>query len=418
MPILACGVNHKTASVDLREKVIFAQDKLPLYLNDLVTQENIQEAVLLSTCNRSELYCSSDDINKIIDWFCRQHDLSREVIESAMYFYQDTAAVEHIMNVACGLDSMVLGESQILGQMKDAFSEACAAGSVGTLFNRLFQQVFSIAKEVRTNTAIGACPVSVSSAAVNFIKQHYPNRLDQATLLLVGAGTTVDLVLRYLRNDTLKKVIIANRSVENASKLAQQYQGEVIDLSKLPKAIQVADIVITATGGAAPIITQSMMSSRHKPLLIVDIAVPRDVEPRVAELANISLYSIDDLKESIQQNLQGREHAAIKAREVIKQKSQAFMTWLNSFDMVGMTIRAYRKQIEDLCHAELVKATRQLERGEDPLQIMTEFAQALTNKLLHTPSVQLRQAGYEGRLEILQLAQQLFAIPEPKTQVL
>lgn len=418
MAILACGINHKTAPVALREKVVFAQDKLALYLNDLVTQENIQEAVLLSTCNRSELYCTSGDVNKIIDWFCRQHAISQHELKPAMYFYQDEAAIEHIMSVACGLDSMVLGESQILGQLKDAFSESCAAGSVGPLFNRLFQQAFSVAKEIRTNTAIGGCPVSVSSAAVNFIKQYYSDRLDKATLLLLGAGITVELVLRHLKNDMFKKVMIANRSIENASKLAQQYTGEVIDLTTLPKAIMAADIMVTATGGAQPIITQSMIASREKPLLIVDIAVPRDVESSIAELANVSLYSIDDLKETIQRNLQGREHAAVKAREVIKQKSHEFMFWLNSVDMVGMTIRAYRKQIEDLCKAELAKATRQLQRGEDPTRVMAEFAQALTNKLLHTPSVQLRQAGYEGRLDILQLAQQLFAIPQPKIQEL
>jgi glutamyl-tRNA reductase len=418
MPILVCGINHKTAPVALREKVVFAQDKLALYLNDLVTQENIQEAVLLSTCNRSELYCSSDDVNKVTDWFCRQHSLSRDDIESVMYFYQDMEAVKHLMNVACGLDSMVLGESQILGQMKEAFSEGCAAGSVGPMFNRLFQQVFTVAKEVRTNTAIGACPVSVSSAAVNFIKQHFLNNLNQATLVLIGAGVSAELVLRHLKNDNLKKIMIANRSFENASKLAQKYTGEVISLTKLPKALAKADIVISATGGAQPVVTKSMLTLREKPLLIVDIAVPRDVEMNVAELENVSLYSIDDLKEIIQKNLQGREHAALKAREVIKQKSHEFMVWLNSLDMVAVTIRAYRKQIEDLCHAEMTKAMRQLKRGDDPMEVMSSFAQALTNKLLHTPSVQLRQAGYEGRLEILQLAQQLFAIPEPKSQVL
>lgn len=412
MPILACGINHKTAPVGLREKVVFSQEKLALYLNDLVTQENIQEAVILSTCNRSELYCSTDDINKVTDWFCRQHLVDRNEIESAMYFYHDTVAIEHIMSVACGLDSMVLGESQILGQMKDAFSEACAAGAVGPSFNRLFQQVFSIAKEVRTNTAIGACPVSVSSAAASFVKRVFLSQLDQATLLLIGAGVTIDLVLRHLKDDSFERIIIANRRFENASKLAQTYAGDVINLTKLPTALAKADIVISATGGALPIVTKEMVGTRKKPLWIVDIAVPRDVEPNVAECKNVHLYSIDDLKEIIQQNLQGREHAAEKAREIIKQKSQEFMTWLNSFDMVATTIRAYRKQIEDLCHAELAKANRQLSRGDDPAQVMANFAYTLTNKLLHTPSVQLRQAGYEGRLEILQFAQQLFAIPE------
>lgn len=415
MPILACGINYKTASIALREKVAFAQEKLALYLNDLVIHENIQEAVILSTCNRSELYCSTDDVNVVMDWFCRQHCISREEVESSMYFYHDLEAVQHIMNVACGLDSMVLGESQILGQMKDAFSESCAAGSVGPLFNRLFQQVFAVAKEVRTNTAIGACPVSVSSAAVNFIRKVASVPLAQATVLLIGAGVTIDLALRHLKNTTPKRIIIANRSIKNASVLAQKYTAEVVGLTQLSSVLCEADIVIASTGCATPIVTKSMLNARTKPLFMIDIAVPRDIEVNVAECAHVYLYSIDDLKEIIQKNVQGREHAAEKAIEAIKQKSLGFMMWLNSLDKVATTIRAYRKQVEDLCHTELAKANRQLKRGEDPSQVIASFAHALTNKLLHAPSVQLRQAGYDGRLEMLQFARQLFAIPDTGT---
>lgn len=412
MPILACGINHKTAHVALREKVVFAQDKLALYLNDLATHENIREAVILSTCNRSELYCSTDDVNGVIEWFCRQHSITRNEIESFMYFYHDLDAVQHIMKVACGLDSMILGESQILGQMKDAFSESCAAGSIGPLFNRLFQQVFGVAKEVRTHTAIGACPVSVSSAAVTFIKQTAAIPFEQATLLLIGAGVTIDLALRHFKNTPLKRIVIANRNVENASLLAQKYAAEVVNLAALPYVLSDADVVISATGGVMPIVTKSMIEARTKPLFIMDIAMPRDIDINVSECEHVFLYSIDDLKETIQQNVRGREHAAEKADEMIKQKSFDFMIWLTSLDKVATTIRAYRKQVEDLCHVELTKAKRQLRRGDDPTEVMASFAHALTNKLLHTPSVQLRQAGYEGRLEVLQLAQQLFAIPD------
>jgi glutamyl-tRNA reductase len=415
MPILVCGINHKTADVALREKVVFAQDKLALYLNDLATHENIREGVILSTCNRSELYCSTDDVNLVIEWFCRQHNITRNEIESSMYFYHDLDAVQHMMKVACGLDSMILGESQILGQMKEAFSESVAAGFVGPLFNRLFQQVLGVAKEVRNHTAIGACPVSVSSAAVNFIKQTAKVPLDQVTLLLIGAGATIDLALRHFKHTPLKNIIIANRNVENASLLAQKYAAEAINLTMLPSVLSDADIIISATGGVMPLVTKSMIEARTKPLLIMDIAVPRDIDIRVAECEHVSLYSIDDLKETIQKNVQGREHAAEKAAEMIKQKSLEFMIWLTSLDKVATTIRAYRKQVEDLCHVELTKAKQQLKRGNDPSEVIANFAHALTNKLLHTPSVQLRQAGYEGRLEVLQLAQQLFAIPDTGT---
>lgn len=412
MPIIACGINHKTASVALREKVVFAQEKLALYLQDLLTHENVREAVILSTCNRSELYCDADHAGKILDWFCRHHQLTRAELESVMYFHYDNAAVTHIMQVACGLDSMVLGESQILGQMKDAFSESCAAGAVGTLFNRLFQQVFAVAKEVRTNTAIGACPVSVSSAAVNFIQEIYPANLQEANVLVIGAGITIDLVLRHLQARAPRKVTIINRSTEHAAALAKKYSVDYVLFDEMTSALAAADVVVTATGSTMPVVTSVMLGARTKPVYIVDIAVPRDVDITAGNLPHVNLYSIDDLKIIIQRNLHGREHAAEKAHEVIKHKSHEFMGWLKSLDLVATTIRAYRKQIEDLCDTELSKSLRQLQRGEDPAEVLNFFARALTKKLLHTPSVQLRQAGFEGRLEVLQLAQQLFAIPE------
>ena len=342
----------------------------------------------------------------------QQHPLSCTDILPLVYAHCDQAAIEHIMNVACGLDSMVLGESEILRQMKDAFAESCAASAVGTLFNKLFQEVFAVSKEIRTSTAIGACPVSVSSAAVNFIKDSYPSSLKEATVLLIGAGGTIDLVMRYLKLHSPKRIVIANRSTQKAALLAEQYSCEIISLAELAGALADADIVISATGSPLPIITSSLLKARKKALFIVDIAVPRDVDPLVAELDFVRLYSIDDLKNIIQSNLRGREHAADKAREMIKQKSQDFMTWLVSLETVATTIRAYRHQVEELCRIELAKALKQLNRGDDPADVLASFSHALTNKLLHTPTVQLRQAGHEGRLELLQLAQELFAISD------
>ncbi len=410
MPIIACGINHKTAPVALREKVVFAGDKLALYLQDLLQHEDVREAVLLSTCNRSELYCDSNDTHNIIEWFCRHHQLTRDELEPFMYFYQDKEAVEHIMQVACGLDSMVLGESQILGQMKDAFSESCAAGAVGTLFNRLFQHVFAVAKEVRTNTAIGACPVSVSSATVNFANEIFPDSLAKAHVLLIGAGMTIDLVLRHLQLHQPEKISIANRSIDNAMPLIEKYAAHFVPFNELTEALATTDIVISATGSATVIVTCDMLKARRKPIYLIDIAVPRDIEATAASLSDVHLYSIDDLKETIQRNLRGREHAAEKANEVIKNKSHDFMAWLKSLDLVATTIRAYRKQIEDICETELAKSLRQLKRGDDSTDVLNLFARALTQKLLHTPTVQLRQAGFEGKLEVLQLAQQLFAL--------
>lgn len=416
MSIFVIGINHKTAQIALREKVYFATEKLPLYLQDLANQGYAQEAVLLSTCNRSELYCETSDVTGIYEWFCAQTATSRSELESAVYIYSGEEAVTHLMQVACGLDSMVLGEPQILGQLKDAYSESCTVGTVGPLFHQLFQQVFAVAKEIRSTTAVGACPVSVASAAAHFAKQQAANFTD-SRVLLVGAGDTTDLLMRYLRAHLSHPMMVVNRSLEKALALTEKTDGEAYGLDQLANALEKADIVFSATGSPIPIVTKeivarAMQSRADRPLILIDIAVPRDIEPAVAELSNVHLYCIDDLKAIIEKNRQGREHAADKAREMIKKRSREFMHELNSSDKVTHTIRAYRGQIEEICRAELIKAKQQLHQGADAMQVLDAFANAYTKKLLHTPSVQLRQAGAEGRFDLLSLAKQLFAIPD------
>lgn len=412
MPIFACGINHKTAPVSLREKIVFSLEKTPLYLQDLRANEYVKEAVLISTCNRSELYCQADDPQQIFDWILNQFHVSRSELEPVWFCYENTQAVEYIMRVACGLESMILGESQILGQMKEAFTEACAAGSVDSQFNRLFQYVFSVAKEVRTHTAIGACPVSIASAALNLAKKVLAKPFSESRVLLVGAGDTIQLTLRHLQKEPPRKLVIANRNFDHAIALAEQFSAESISLSELPQALTECDLVITATGSPTPIISASQLKQCKQGLIVIDIAVPRDVDPDAAKIDTIQLYSIDDLKSIIQHNLKGREHAAEKAEQVIKERSEAFMAWLHSLDQVATTIRAYRKQVEMLCSVELDKARHQLKLGDDPMTVLAAFAHTLTNKLLHHPSVQLRQAGVEGRLDMLELARELFVIPE------
>ncbi len=419
MTIITIGINHKTAPITLREKVYFALDKLALYLQDLLNRGLAHEAVLLSTCNRSELYCEADDVAAIRDWFCAQTTLPRQELEPALYIHRGEEAVAHIMQVACGLDSMVLGEPQILGQMKEAFSESCAAGAVDSLFHRLFQQVFAIAKEIRTTTAIGACPVSVASAAVHFVKQQTVD-FSVANVALIGAGDTTMLLMRYIKTHLVKPIILVNRNIEKAKALTEEFGGIAYGLDQITDALTHADVVFSATGSALPIITKSIiaeaMQGRDKPMTLIDIAVPRDIDPAVAEFSNVNLYCIDDLKEIIEKNRQGREHAGDKAREIIRQKSASFMSELNSFDKVSHTIRFYRGQIEDMCHRELLKAKQQLHQGSDPTQVLDSFAHAFTKKLLHTPSVQLRQAGAEGRFDLLRFAKKLFAIQDHETE--
>ncbi len=437
MAIFVIGINHKTAPIALREKVYFAVDKLSLYLQDLLTRGYAHEAVLLSTCNRSELYCEADDAQAVCDWFCAQTSATRSELESALYIYRDQRAVAHMMDVACGLDSMVLGEPQILGQMKEAFSESCSAGAVNALFHRLFQQIFSTAKDIRTATAIGACPVSVASAAVHFVK----NKLDpgfrrddvavfrrddvsfaDAKIVLIGAGDTTALMMRYLKAYS-SNVTFVNRSIENAQALAAEFGGNVVGIEKLAHVLKDADIVFSATGSAVPVVTREMVVNAiaarlGSPILLLDIAVPRDIDPAIANVPGAQLYCIDDLRDIIEHNRQGREHAAIKAREMIEEKSSQFVSSLTSIDKITHAISVYRGRIEELCQAELLKAKRQLTQGADPTEVLDAFAYAFTQKLLHAPSVQLRQAGEEGRFELLKFAKQLFGIPEPEVETL
>jgi glutamyl-tRNA reductase len=422
MSIFVVGINYKTASVALREKAYFAFDKLTLYLQDILNQGVANEAVLISTCNRSELYCDSDDIHGVRDWFCNHVSLTRQELEPALYIYRDEEAVAHMMRVACGLDSMVLGEPQILGQLKEAFSEACAAGSVSTLFNRLFQQIFMVAKDIRTTTAIGACPVSVASAAVHFVKQRMID-FQEANVVIIGAGDTTALLMRYLQSHLTKAISLVNRSLDKAESLMEGFAGDVYGLDQLANALERADIVFSATSSASPVVTKEVMKKvmqarQMKPIMFIDIAVPRDIDPDVSELANVQLFCIDDLKSIIEKNRQGREHAADKAYELIQTKSRLFFAELKSMDKVAHTISAYRGQIEAICRAELLKAKLQLHQGADSMVVLEAFATAFTKKLLHSPSVQLRQAGAEGRFELLKFAKQLFSIPDPEVEPL
>jgi glutamyl-tRNA reductase len=351
-------------------------------------------------------------VQRAIEWFTRQHLVPPAELHSVLYCYLDEEAVRHMMSVACGLDSLVLGEPEILGQMKNAFSEGCAAGSVGSLFHRLFQQIFSVAKEVRATTAIGACPVSIASTTVNLLKQNAQKSLHEASILLVGAGDTIELMLRHLLNHAPQSITLVNRDHEKAKILAGKYASNSGLMIELPKLLTEVDIVVSATSSTLPIITKNMLTKRTYPLLMVDLAVPRDIEEAVGELPHVRLFSIDDLKSIVKEHIHGRAHAAEKAREVIDKKSKDFTLWMRSLDKVAFTIRAYRKQIEELSDEQLTKAIRQLNQGENPAHVLTSFAHTLTNKLLHAPTVQLRQAVFEGRFELLELAQQLFSIPE------
>ncbi len=419
MTILAIGINHDTAPVEIREKVAFAPDIQPEALQDLISTQVVSEAAILSTCNRTEIYCGLNQENKelsIISWLKNYHKLNHEDISPFIYSHPDQLAVRHMLRVASGLDSLVLGEPQILGQLKQSFSTANDAGTIGKLLGRLFQHTFSVAKQVRTDTAIGASPVSVAFAAVSLAKQIFSN-LNNHTALLIGAGETIELAARHLKESGIGRMIIANRTVEKAQKLANELHAYAIPLAEVTRHLAEADIVISSTASNLPILgkgaTESALKARkHRPILMVDIAVPRDIEPEVDELDDVYLYTVDDLKEIIQEGLKSRQEAAEQAEEIIDSQVIHFMGWLQSLSAVS-TIRAFRDSAEQLTQSELLKAQRQLAKGVEAEKVIQQLARNLTNKFVHIPSVNIKQAGYDDRTELIDAAIELFNLKYP-----
>lgn len=421
MSLIAFGINHKTAPVDIRERVAFAPGQLADALKDLVSRPSIQEAAIISTCNRTELYCGlTNDSNSgleshndpaVVDWFREYHKLDKRDIEPYLFLHPNQEAVRHVLRVASGLDSLILGEPQILGQIKDAYTAASEAGTLGGELDRLFQHTFSVAKQIRTDTAIGASPVSVAFAAVSLAKQIF-SQLDQHTALLIGAGETIELAARHLHQSNIGRMIIANRTVENAHSLAEEFGAYAITLPEITEHLAEADIVISSTASPLPVLGKGSVESalkkrKHRPMLMVDIAVPRDIEPEVSELNDVYLYTVDDLQDIITEGLRSRQEAAQQAEEIIDSAASHFMHWLQSLNAVS-TIRAVRENAQSQRDEELERAMHLLQSGKDAQQVMTELANRLTNKLIHTPSVQLKQAGYDNRDEIFDVARELF----------
>ncbi len=418
MSILAYGINHKTAPVSVREKVAFEPGQIIDALHDLVAQPTVQEAAIISTCNRTELYCGLEipDHKLITNWLSHYHNLGESDLQPYIYTHPDNLAVKHALRVAAGLDSLVLGEPQILGQMKDAYFAASQAGTLGGQLDRLFQHTFSVAKQIRTDTAIGASAVSVAFAAVSLAKQIFSNFQDH-TALLVGAGETIELTARHLHESGIGRMIIANRTLDRAHKLAEEFNAYAIELSDIPGHLAEADIVISSTASPLPILGKGSVESalkirKHRPMLMVDIAVPRDIEEQVSELNDVYLYTVDDLQEIIQEGLRSRQEAAQQAEEIIEQQVSHFMSWLQSLSAVS-TIKAYREQAMVYSDEELKHARSLITNGMDPEKVLQQFAHRLTNKLTHTPSVVLKQAGYDGNFELFKLARELFNLKDP-----
>lgn len=414
MSFVVIGINHRTAPVEIREKVVFGGEELPDALRELTAVAGVRESVIVSTCNRTELYCFTDaDARGLAQWLAQWHDLSAHNLElqGVLYQLQDSAAVEHVFAVACGLDSLVLGEPQILGQLKDAYRAALDAGVTGPFLNRLLQTAFSVAKRVRTQTRIGANAVSVASAAVAMARKVF-ERFEEHTALLVGAGETIALAARHLHANGLRRMIIANRSVERAQELASEFNGFAIGLDAIDAHLPEADIVISSTASPSPVITHAAVTAalrarRRKPMFMVDIAVPRDIEAAVGKLEDIYLFTIDDLHGVVNENIESRRAAALDANRLIAAEIAQFEQQLKTLDAVP-AIRQLRDDAEAVRAQTTEQARRMLAAGREPREVIEFLAATLTNRLLHGPSQRLRDAAERGEVELLQAAKALF----------
>ncbi|XOZ33684.1 glutamyl-tRNA reductase [Halomonadaceae bacterium KBTZ08] len=406
MALWVLGINHRTASVEKRERVSFPASEMAPALQNAHQLPGVRELAIMSTCNRTEFYVVGEEqANReaLVEWWAAWLDVEPDNFEECLYVHEEQHAARHVMRVCCGLDSMVLGEPQVLGQVKEAYNQAYAAGTTGTILSRLFEHAFSVAKRVRTDTAIGENPVSVAYAAVS-MSRHIFSNMRRKSALLIGAGETVELVAQHLTQAGVSSMTVANRSIERAEQLATRFEGRAVTLSSVPDELPAVDIVIASTGSQLPIlgkgaVEEALRRRKHKPIFMVDLAVPRDIEPEVGRLSDVFLYTVDDLHSVIEENRQSREGAAEEAEHLVQEGASEFMYQLRALDAVA-TLKQFRGDVEAVRDAELDKALRSLASGGDPETLLRSMARSLTNKFLHHPTVQVRKATAEGRVEV------------------
>jgi glutamyl-tRNA reductase len=413
MQLFAFGINHQTAPLEVRERVAFNAEGLPLALRDLVDREPVREAAIISTCNRTEIYCSTQDPAKAVHWLAGYHQLKTAAVEPYVYTLPRERAVKHAFRVASGLDSMVLGEPQILGQLKQAVRTAEKAGTLGLVLHKLFQHTFSVAKQVRSRTEIGASSVSMAAAAVRIAQRIFPSIAGQK-VLFIGAGEMIELTATHFGAQQPRSVTFANRTLERAEELAVRLGGQAVSLNELAEVIAGQDIIVTCTASPLPIIGKGMVESalkarRHRPMLMIDLAVPRDVETEVGRLDDVFLYTVDDLGRIVQEGHGTRLQAVTHAEEIIDAKVLDFMQWLAAREAVP-TIRALRDQAERARRHAVERALRRLAKGEPAEQVLEALSQALTNKLMHGPTSALHHAQETDRESLVRLLERVYQV--------
>ena len=409
--IFTLGLNHHSAPLAIRERVAFSADKLRHALSDLTRSASVKEAAILSTCNRTELYCAAETPEAVIDWLAQYHQVDRSQIAPYLYTHDQPEAVRHAFRVASGLDSMVIGEPQILGQMKDAVRAAEETGTLGTQLHKLFQRSFSVAKEVRSTTAIGANIVSMAAAGVHLAERIFGSVADQR-ILFIGAGEMIELCAAHFCARQPKQVTIANRTIERGRALAEQYNGTAIRLDELGEYLHQHDIIVSCTAAPLPIIglgmaERAVKARRHRPMFMVDLAVPRDIEEEVGELDDVFLYTVDDLAQVVESGLESRQAAVVEAEDIIAHRVHDFLSWLQSRETVPV-IRSLRDSAERMRRHEVEHAMKLLAKGEAPERVLEQLSQRLTNKFLHAPTQTLNLAEDGERAELHTAAARLF----------
>ena len=439
MALVLVGINHNTANIEMREKVAFPPEIVESALAEIYALPQIAEVVIVSTCNRTEIYLdfaegdseapAGDELSQnrqlvdrqaeIVAWLSKFHGLEVGGLEQCSYSYASEDVVRHLMKVSCGLDSMVLGEPQILGQIKSAYAVSKDQEVVAQSLGRAFEEAFSIAKQVRTDTAIGENPVSVAYAAVTLAERIFSD-LPSLSVLLIGAGRTIELVVKHLVEKGVSKIVVANRTLDNALEIANRFDAHGVLLSDMPEQLIKADIVVSSTNSQLPLlgkgaVERALKHRKHKPMLLVDLAVPRDIEAEVSEIADAYLYSIDDISDVIEDGVKSRADAAAQAESIIERGVEDYRKALRSLNAVSM-LRAFRDKADAIRKKELERALKALEKGESAEAVVSSLARSLTQKLVHSPSVQMKKASAAGRDELLALTAELFELSSESKQ--
>lgn len=410
MVFVAFGLNHKTAPINVRERIVFSPSMQDTFLQKLMEHPDISEALLLSTCNRTEIYCETNNPQLLCDWFTHEHQVPETYIKPHAYCYEGEKAVRHALEVACGLDSMMLGEPQILGQMKQAYQQATRLKTVNKL-RPVFEFVFSAAKRIRTQSGIGANPVSVAYAGVQLISKSTPV-LKQLNTFLIGSGETAALAAKYLKQMGVNRFMVASRTLENAQRLAQQLEGVAMDITKITECLPQADVVISATSCPLPFINKKMVADAlalraNNPMILLDLAVPRDIEPEVRELQQITLFNVDDLQHIIDKGMDERRRASEMAHDLITDEVKQFARKHRS-QKANHVITSYRSQMKDIARQELERALGKISSGQCHHSVLNEFSERLLNKLTHKPTLGLKEIAGDDKDDLLHLAQYLF----------